>query len=651
MVGAGLEEAMNIGAILLIIYLFSRFFKNKDTTGSASTWAGQETSSRTITVSVLTVLLFFIVTYVIMVNCQPYLDQINSGWLRDIAWFIVYLVIPITLLRCVPPWLAWRVLRHLGHSLPARIIFWFTPGEAQTDLIGFARLVEASLGHDPNALKPPPSPLSRRLRIFFMLGEQQPEGDLDAWTVAADALYAEISGDSHKAAQYILSFNLLPRRSQAPRLIRIFAFEQFALHAARRGAWGAVAGCAAFGAGRSMPLLRLLARGHLTGSCNRALLVLYWIIAPCRLATFPYLRSLLSPQPSSDTQEVTLSDETFQIAHLRLLQDAAEGRPIELVQVLSLAAAWQSTFTSESHAAILARGMAVGARDSHGVADAIPEEILAELEELVAVSVGGLPEELFENWDEWRETLVGTLVIRLRSRLFQNLEESAAQFFDSDAEQPPPLLQCWNTWLAMHDATERLGYLMGTEDVATAWYGGLQITAWNGACRVSNSYGSKGNWVSYLMFSWVVRVADIVEDAEAARVNRNNAATCGIPLYTTFESFLRLPLRLYKWFSGCLMRVCSFAWWGRETPRALLNIRSALLDRITIVLPVGGAVVAVSIFLSLWSFSDLVVGSLVGLPILVAGIALLYVLALRIEKKRQREATQMTLKKEVEETV
>ncbi|SJZ36861.1 hypothetical protein SAMN02745119_00278 [Trichlorobacter thiogenes] len=398
-----------------------------------------------------------------------------------------------------------------------------------------------------------------------------------------------------------------------------------------------------------MPLLRLLARGHLTGSCNRALLVLYWIIAPCRLATFPYLRSLLSPQKSSDVQTVTPPDETFQIAHLRLLNDAAEGRPIELAQVLSIAAAWQSTFTSESYAATLARGMEVGARDSHGVADAIPEELLAELEELVAVATGGLPEELLENWEEWRETLVGTLVIRLRSRLFQKLEESADHFFDGDAEQAPPLLQCWDTWLAMHDATERLGYLMGTEDVATAWYGGLQITAWNGACRVSNTYGSKGNWISYLMFSWVVRVADIVEDAEAARVNRNNAATCGIPLYTTFESFLRLPLRIYKWFLGCLMRVCSFAWWGRETPRFLLNIRSALVNRITIVLPAGGAVVAVSIFLSLWSFSDLIVSSLMGLPILVAGIALLYILALRIEKKRQREGSHMAPEKEAEE--
>ena len=650
MVGTGLEESMNIGAILLIMYLFSRFFKNKDTTSSVSTSVGQESSSRTITVSVLSVVLFFIVTYVIMVNCQSHLDQIRSNWLRDIASFLVYIVIPITLIRCGPPWLAWRVLRHLGHALPARIIFWFTPGEGKSDLIGFARLVEASGGHDLTATKPPPSTLRKRLRVFFMLGEQELQGDLDAWAVAAHALYAEISGDPQKAGHYIHSFNLLARSSQAPRLVRIFAFEQFALHAAKRGAWGTVANYAAFGAGRSMPLLRLLAKGHITGTCNWALLALYWIIAPCRLATFPYLRSLLSPQRSSDAQAATPSDETFQVAHLRLLSDAAEGRPIELVQVLRLAAAWQSALTSESSAAILARGMEVGARDSRGVADAIPEELLAEMEELVAVATGGLPEDIFVNWEEWRETLVGTVVMRLRSRLFQKLEESSAKFFDDDAEHAPPLLQCWDTWLAMHDATERLGYLMGTEDVATAWYGGLQITAWNGACRVSNTYGSKGNWISYLMFSWVVRIADIVEDEEAARVNRNNAATCSIPLYTTFESFLRLPQRIYKWFLGCLMRVCSFAWWGRETPRVLFNIRTALLNRVTIVLPVGGAILALSILSYIWSFSDVVVGSLMGLPALIAGIALLYILALRIEKMLQREGRNVAPEKEVEET-
>lgn len=641
---------MNIGAILLIMFLFSRLFKNKDTTGSISTSVEQESSSRTISVSVLSVVLFLIITYVVMVNCQSHLDQISSGWLRDVVSFLVYIVIPVTLLRCVPPWLAWRVLRHLGYALPPRIIFWFTPGERKADLIGFACLVEASLGHDPAATKPPPSTLRKRLRVFFMLSEQESQEHLDAWAIAAHALYAEISGDLQKAGRYIRSFYLLARRSQAPRLVRIFAFEQFALHAARRGAWSEVADCAAFGTGRSMPLFRSLARGHLTGSCNRALLVLYWIIAPCRLATFPYLRSLLAPQRSPDAQTSTSSDGTFQVAHLRLLHDAAEGRPIELAQVLSLAAAWQTTFTRESYAAILARGMDVGARDSHGVADAIPEEILAELEELVAVSVGGLPEELFTNWEEWRETLVGTLVTRLRSRLFQNLEESAAQFFDDDAEQAPPLLQCWDAWLAMHDATERLGYLMGTEDVATAWYGGLQVTAWNGACRVSNTYGSKSNWISYLMFSWVVRIADIVEDEEAARINRNNAATCGIPLYTTFGSLLQLPLRIYKWFLGCLKRISSCAWWGRETPRALLHIRRVLVNHITIILPVGGAILAISLLSSIWSFSDVVVGSLVGLPVLVAGVALLYILSLRIEKRLQREGSHMASEKEAEET-
>jgi len=397
-----------------------------------------------------------------------------------------------------------------------------------------------------------------------MLDEPGSQGDLDAWAVAARALHAEISGDPEKAARYLGFFDLFARRAQVPRLVRIFAFEQLALHAARRKDWNAVARRAAFGSGRSMPLLRLLARAHLSGNVNRVLLVFCWIIAPCRVATYPYLRALLLPHGVTAAQAAPDSpEESFSVRHLRLLREAAEGRPIPLTQVVDLAVSWQSILTTESYATYLARGMVVGARDSQGAIDGIPQQLLTELEELASAGTGDLPVEILENWEAWRETLAGALILRLRNRLFSDVEDFAEQFFHDEEEQAPPLLQCWERWLAMHDATERLGSLMGVDDLATAWYGGLQINAWNGACRVFNAYGKKSTWVSYAMFTWLVRVADNVGDEEAARVNRNNAALCGLPRYTTLEACLEVPKRVSGWLPERIMRVCSRAWWRR----------------------------------------------------------------------------------------
>jgi hypothetical protein len=561
-----MEESMNIGAVMLIGYLLYRFAKKKnaDTSEVDRTARESEYSFRTVILSVLTIIAYFALVFVVIAVCLPYQDRIGLVWIRESCFFIVSIIIPLIVVRCGPPWLAWRLLRHLRHPLPARCVFWLTPGERKPALIGFACLIVASFGKDPFSSGEPLSALKKKLRVFFLLDELDPQGDLDAWAVAARALHAEISGDPEKAARYLGFFDLFARRAQVPRLVRIFAFEQLALHAARREDWSAVARRAAFGSGRGMPLFRLLARAHLSGNVNRVLLLFCWIIAPCRVATYPYLRSLLRHQGVTAAQTAPDSpDESFPVMHLRLLREAAEGRPIPLTQVVDLAVSWQSLLTTESYATYLARGMAVGARDSHGAIDGIPQELLTELEELASAGTGDLPVEILENWEEWRETLAGALILRLRNRLFSNVEDFAEQFFHDEDEPAPPLLQCWERWLAMHDATERLGSLMGVDDLATAWYGGLQINAWNGACRVFNAYGKKSVWISYAMFTWLVRVADKVGDEEAARVNRDNAALCGLPQFTTLEAFLEVPKRISGWLPEGLLRACSRAWWRR----------------------------------------------------------------------------------------
>lgn len=626
---------MNIGAIILVIYLISLFSKKKEGAGAASKnlALGQEISYRAVILSVLMVTAFFAGAFFLAEATQPYLVRIGSEWVREIVSVAVCFLCPIVMLCCGPPWLAWRVLRHLRHPLPARFVFWFTPGIKKPALAGFARLVVASYGRHPLPPEQPPPALRKKLRVFFMMNEKGPGRDLDAWTIAALALHAEISGDPRKAQLFLTSFEQLGR-SLVPRLVRIYAFELLALHAARRGDWRRVAHLAASGTGRSMLLLRTLASGHLTGRANWPLLLLAWGIAPCRIAAFRHLRALIAQRGATDAQSaMEAPPETFQVAHLRLLRDAAEGKPVGLRNVLGLASAWQTKLTAESHAAILARGMEVGARDAHGAAEAIPESLLAELEELAAGGAGGLPEEMVENWEKWRDTLAGEVVMRLRNRLFKRAEDAALLFFDENAEQAPPLLECWERWLAMRDATERLGFLMGMDDVATIWYGGLRLNAWNGACRVFNTYGKESAWIGQLMFSWVVTIAEKLGDEDAVEVNRRNAAACGLPGVTTREALIALSRRVGGRLREGIKRACSAAWWRRAVPCFGQNTHKAVLNHITVVLPLGGTIVIVTILSSIWSFGDVFFATLLGLAVAASGFALLYVLALRIEKK------------------
>lgn len=623
---------MNLGVIMLIGYLVYRSYGKQQAGTAAANTATVQFPWRTITVSVLTFSVFFAGVFLQLEWLQPYIDRIGSSFLRDVAPVTVYFLFPILVLRCGLPWFAWRVCRHLRHPLPARFVFWFTPGERRAALAGFARLVAASCGRHPVSAQPHRSALRKKLREFFLLEDEGARVEVDAWTVAALAVHAAVCGNARQAERYLDSFDQL-RRVQIPGLVRVFAFEWLALHAAKRGDWWSVARLARFGTGRSTLLIRELAAAHLSGRARRPLLLLGWIVAPCRIATFPLLRGLLQAEAVASAAEA--SAQSFQVEHLRLLRDAAEGREIGLATVLSLASAWQEKLTAESQAELLARGMVVEARDAQGAVAAISETLLAQLEELAAGGVGLMPMEVWENWEEWQDTLVGTVVLRLRNRLFVQLEEAALRFHGDDDEEVPPLLQCWEHWLALRDATERLGTLMGKDDVATAWYGGLRDQAWNGACRVFNTYGKQSAWVSHLMFGWVATVAEKLGDEEAAEVNRRNVDVCGIPVRSTFEALVLLARRV----SDGLLRACSVSWWQSAARGFAGKLRAALLERITIVLPVGGTIVIVTVLSSIWSFSDVFVGSLLGLPAVLVGVAVLYLLALRIEKRGERAAS------------
>ncbi len=642
---------MSSFSVVLIIYLFYHFSakKNDGAAVTANVFANSSTSNRFISLSVLTVTIFFATVFFLSEAFGPHLNRVTPLWLSNIIACALYLILPIALLRNGPPWLAWRVVRHLRSPLLVRIAFWFTPGEKRSDLVGFARLVAASYGCNPvpSALPDAPSGWRQKLRVFFMMRATSAEKTIDHWAVAALALYAEVSGDPLKADRYVRSFDIISRHRQIPRLVRIFAFEALAWQAARRGDWEAVLSRTRLGTGRSMPLLRMLACGHLSGQVNKPLLWLAWLLAPSRITSFSYVQSLVA-QPK--LKAPVPANQTLQIEHLQLLRNAAEGKPVELTHVLTLAMNWQKQLTAETHAKLLARGLELGVREVHVVTELIPQTLLSELEELAAEARGKLPDEIVANWDEWQQTLAGDIVVRLRNRLFARLETAAEDFLIGPDEPPPPLRECWERWLTMQEATERLGTLMGIDDLSTAWYGGLRLTAWNGACRVYNHYGAESAWVGHIMFSWVVKMAEKTGDQDAAEVNRNNVLQCGIQHDSTLEALQLKTRRAWRGMGRAIGKSLSAAWWKSSFTSVVRKINATVRGQITIILPCGGTLLIVALLFYLRSYEEVFTGLFIGLPLAIGGFALLYLVALRIEKnvRRTRLSRQNALNKVID---
>lgn len=478
---------------------------------------------------------FFIVAYVLLAGwlsmvLPPVLAPVRIEWLRTSLQVAGPMLLPLVIFRLAPPWLAWRVCRPLNLFFLSRFCYWFTLGAKKRELEQFAALLNALRGVPP---APPPvgkTGLKEKMLRGLLLKRPPRLFIVDAGTVAALALAAEVRGDAGRAERLLQAFDLGPPGTTGPRMLRRFAFEELAWHSAQRGAWQSVLDRARRGCGRGMPLLKLLARNHLTGRVNGLVLGLAWSISPARRRALPFVWSAMRrrgappPKPAPSAPVASL-----RLTHLRLLHQAAEGLPVAMAEVFRLARRWDEEWTPHQEESLLRRGMELGARDVFGMTGKFRESVLEELEELAATADGAIPEEIGAEGEGGECACATQLAVRLRNRLYEEVSraqelcelEGNAQV--SDAE----ILDLWERWLALHEAVTRFQRLLGTGELATLWHGGLRHTAWNGACRFFNACGDRIAWISILQFYWVIQLAERLGDEEALTVNRNNLKLCG----------------------------------------------------------------------------------------------------------------------------
>ena len=545
---------MHIGAIIIVIIII-RCLANRSGQGvkpaqsSGSNLVYQDVSFRSVFLVVFYVSLYAVLIFPFYDALERILPPFRITWLRDLLLIAGAGIPPLVLFRAVPPWLAWRVCRPLRIPFLARFFYWFTPGATVRELESFAALLRAARGFEPSPPVAKEDSKKEKMLRFFLLKRKPLPFRIDDWLIASTALAAEVRGDYDRTRRLIRCFDLCPPEMRASGILRRFAFEEMALNAAKRGEWEEVMHRANLGAGRSMPLLKLLATAGQNGRVNRIMLWLAWLISPKRLTSFPFVldaqKGCAAPHGTSHVQDYPESDSNPRKTHLRLLQRASEGAPVAMEEVFCLARTWDGELTSRSEENLLRRGMELGARDVLGIAGKIRESVLDELGELAAVADGRMPEEVFDDWEEEDPSCVDELLSRLRNRLYDQVSRAQDQFeVESGATLSDEEIQeRWEIWLALHDAASRLHRLLGTDELATLWYGGLGNTAWNSASRIFNSTGERTAWIAILMFYWVAEISELLGDEESRETNLNNMKICG---YSQPYSLRRFLLRIWS---------------------------------------------------------------------------------------------------------
>ena len=432
---------------------------------------------------------------------------LGPGWLA--FFFSAWLV------ALAPHWTAWRVCQPLG--LRGAGVF-FVTFVARGPLVreGRRRLFEWSLRGGParDALAEElPATLRRSTRA---------ESELlpaDGWTTCAAALRAESAGDVAHADRLARGLTELPTRPRLPRVVARVGFELLAFAALRRGDMPAVLQRASLGRGRGCRFLRLLARARVVGDVPAPWLWIAWALAPRRRHTLAAVRDALrSSAPGREWAEAREARSPWGF-HLRTLERAAGGERIERARVMRLARLWDGPLGAEGQARLRARALELGVLDPETAARMVYTDVLEDLDALAAVAVGAWPQD-----DVEPEGLSGLMLAEAENRLYGSLEPWVEPYRDGVATKVHYPLAEWDRWLAFRAAIDRLEEALGEEALATSWYGGLRLAAWNWPCRVLNLHQQKAAWICHVMFEWTASLAERIGDEEAASVNRENAA-------------------------------------------------------------------------------------------------------------------------------
>lgn len=521
----------NAGTIILTVIILRFLFtwREQKKGGGRSGTADQGTSWRLIFLSLILVLAYVVLAVWLALALAPVLAPIQIDWLRRTLQVAGVALPPLAVFRFVPPWLAWGLRRFSRRFLLSRFCCWFTLGASARELENFAALLHASRGVPP-APKPVTKPgTGEKILQWLRLKRKPRRFAVDAGTVLALALAAEVRGDFGRADRFLHAFEGCPSGMKPTGMLRRFAVAELAWRAAERGDWPSVRQRVRLGSGRAMPLLKMLADARLTGTVNRPQLWLTWSISPSRRRAWPFVLAGAKGGTAVAETPVPSLDGGPRSTHLDLLRHAADGAPVAMAPVFRLARSWDEEFAPCREEALLRRGMALGARDVLGIARRIKQSVLEELEELAAVAEGEIPSELVSSPEGEESSCATELAGRLKNRLYDDVSRAQA-LFDLAKDAPvadEAILDLWERWLVLREAVARFQSLLGAGELATLWYGGLRETAWNSASRLFNACGGQIAWISIIQFHWVSEIAERFGDEEAMTVNRNNMTVCG----------------------------------------------------------------------------------------------------------------------------
>lgn len=515
----------------IIIYVAARTGKAERAAagGVGGTGLNQEVSFRAVFLAVFFFCNYAVAVFLLSRLINRLLPSMQVAWHRDLITFFSAGIPPGIFFWFLFPWLSWRICDAARFFRLGRFFYWFSPGARKVDLANFAILSDAVRGIAPVPPPPERNGFREKLLKFFLLYRKPRPFVVDGWAVVALALVREVQGDHIRAERLLRSFDICPPGIGTLGNLRHYAFEELAWHAAAHGDWEAVLHRVSLGGSRRSLLLRRIAEAHLDGRANSIALWLMLVISPRRLRAFRLIRDVTRPGrlPDAPSRGAGYGGGTRD-THLRLLSRVSEGDPVEMEDVLLLAEAWDDEFARRKEDRLLRRGMELGARDVLGIAQRVEEGVLDELEELAAGADGCIPERFRAAMKDAGQTLVARLALRFRSRLHDELNRITELFQVAPEEKVPDadLLERWESWLALHESAERLQRLMGTDELAAAWYGGLRDAVWNSASRIFNTWGRKTVFISIIMFHWVTEVSRQVGDEEGTKVNRNNMKIC-----------------------------------------------------------------------------------------------------------------------------
>ena len=358
--------------------------------------------------------------------------------------------------------------------------------------------------------------------------EKQCEGDAGPATLFATGLLAQARGDMASARRWVASLCEFEGKV-APRMARSLALEWCAAEAASRGAWDTIPrwaddreatpatkflGAVARRLTTKAPVpsddeLRRLAR-RVPKSMQP--LLARALAAACEPmpATEPADLPAPPPIPEGSPHEIALQ------LHARLL--AADPRSVRMPALDRVTAAWDRLLRDAAFvASVRTRATALGT-DVDALAK-LRERIDRDLLDVVWQGDVAIGED-----EHRREDTLGRLRGRLHQRALDELEVAADTLqARAKARRALPIHEEWREWLALRGAYERAVAMTGIRLRRLAFEAihgpACALAAWLWNDRKQRTH-------AHQIFRWLLREAEIVEDAEAIALQRRNV-DCG----------------------------------------------------------------------------------------------------------------------------